>query len=154
LVYKWFTARLGASILILAGVGILVWTAFRSPQPTPSEMALLALLASTFNIWGGAQFASIGKADAKHARSAVRRLYTLGESLNLASETLQTAMLTDEVQRVGECTQVLLSQVGSAQAHLLDAIGDWNDVHPEALREVLRGQILAQKAQEGATPHD
>jgi cobalamin biosynthesis protein CobD/CbiB len=58
-IVQWIGARVGASMLVAAGVGILVWTAYRSPQPSPSEMALLALFASAFNVWGGAQFAKI-----------------------------------------------------------------------------------------------
>jgi len=143
--YGWVTARLGATMLVVAGVGILVWTAYRTPQPTPGELALLALLASMFNIWGGAQFASIGKADAKHARSAVRRLYTLGRSLDVASGDLRASLSTEDHQTVVECARVLVSQVDAAQAHLIDAIGDWDDVHREALREVRRAQALAEQ---------
>ena len=153
-VYRWITARLGATMLIVAGVGILVWTAFRSPQPTPGEMALLALFASFFNIWGGAQFASIGKADAKHARSAVRRLYTVGRSLHAASGDLRTSLSSDDHQTVVECARVLLSQVDSAEAHLFDAIGDWDDVHREALREVLQAQAAVEREQQGEAGRD
>jgi hypothetical protein len=117
-------------------------------------LALLALFASFFNIWGGAQFARIGKADPKHARSAVRRLYTLGGSLIVASDDLKEAVAAGDDQKVVQCAYVLVSQVEAAQAHLLDAIGDWDDVHPEALREVLRGQQLAQQARAGAARHD
>jgi hypothetical protein len=139
---------------MVAGVGILVWTAFRSPQPAPGEMALLALLASAFNIWGGAQFASIGKADAKHARSAVRRLYTVGRSMVVASDDLRVAMASEDQERAAQCVYVLISQVEAAHAHLIDAIGDWDDVHPEALREVLRRQALADRAQGHEAEHD
>jgi hypothetical protein len=154
LIYRWITARLGATLLVVAGVGILVWTALRSPQPTPGEMALLALLASTFNIWGGAQFASIGKADAKHARSAVRRLYTVGRSMVVASDDLRAAMASEDQERAAQCVHVLISQVEAAQAHLIDAIGDWDDVHPEALREVMRRQAMAQRVQAIEAEHD
>jgi hypothetical protein len=152
--YQWVTARLSATMLVVAGIGILVWTAYRSPQPAPGEMALLALLASAFNIWGGAQFASIGKADAKHARSAVRRLYTLGRSLHVASLDLRVSLSSDEQQTVIECARVLLSQVDAAEAHLFDAIGDWDDVHREALREVLRAQAAAEREREGGAGRD
>jgi hypothetical protein len=46
----------------------------------------------------------------------------------------------------------VLSQVDAAQAHLVDAIGDWDDIHSEALREVRRAQALAE--QEGASDRD
>jgi hypothetical protein len=37
---------------------------------------------------------------------------------------------------------------------LLDAIGDWEDVHSEALREVLMSQRITEQAQEGVTGRD
>lgn len=113
-------------------------------------MALLALLASAFNTWGGAQFAKIGKADPNHARSAVRRLYTLGQALSVATDSVRDSVQGDEADRLAETAQVLVSQVDSAQLHLLDAIGDWSDVHPEALREVLRDHRLAREVGEGS----
>ncbi len=81
--FQWLRARAGAITLVLAGIGILVWTAYRSPQPSPNEMAMLALLAAVFNVWGGAEFAKIGRADPKHARSAVRRINNIGRNLQL-----------------------------------------------------------------------
>lgn len=137
--YQWLTARAGATMLVAAGVGILVWTAFRSPQPNPSEMALLALFASAFNVWGGAQFAKIGKADPKHARSAVRRLLSIGQALNLAAASLQEAISQQDEPRIAVDAPILVSQAEAVQLQLFDAIGDWDDVHPEALREVLQG---------------
>ena len=154
LIYRWVTARLGATMLIVAGVGILVWTAFRSPQPTPGEIALLDVFASFFNIWGGAQFASIGKADPRHARSAVRRLYTVGTSLTAASDHLEAAIERGDEQQVLERALVMLSQVESARRQLIDAMDDWEDVHSEALREVRRTQARVESAREGAAWRD
>lgn len=137
--FRWIGARVGATMLVVAGVSILVWTAYRSPQPSPSEMALLALFASAFNVWGGAQFAKIGKADPKHARSAVRRLLSIGQTLNLAGGSLQEAISQQDDFRIAVDARILVRQVDAAQLQLFDAIGDWDDVHPEALREVLHG---------------
>src|SRR3954470_11095749 len=99
-VFRWAAARARATMLMLAGVGILVWTAYRTPQPTPGEMALLALFASLFNIWGGADFASIGRADPKYARSAVRRLYSIGANLAGATIALQESIALEEQERI------------------------------------------------------
>ena len=139
-VHEWASPRLIPTILILLGLAIAVWGAYLTPQPPPGQLAFLQLLASAFNILGAVQFARIGKADPKHARSAVRRLYTVGVSLTVASEGLKSALETQDRQKTAECVQVILSQVEAAQRHLIDAVTDWEDVHPQALREVRRAQ--------------
>lgn len=152
--FQWIGARVRPTALVAAGVGILAWSAFSSPLPNPSQTARLNLLAAVFNVWGGAEFARIGRADSKHARSAVRRLFSVGASLGTANDTLREAVADGEPERVLSESRVMISQVESVQRHLFDAIGDWDDVHTEALSDVLRGQQMASDTRLRSQGHD
>jgi len=107
-----------------------------------------------FDVLGGIGFARIGKADPSHARSAVRRLYTVGVSLVVASDSLKEALESADQRQAIQRGYVLVSQIETAHEHLLNAIQDWEDVHPEALSEVRRGRRMAEEVREGITRND
>jgi len=52
----------------------------------------LVLLTALFNILGGNAFGRIGRADPKHARSAVRRLVSIGLALGAAQTEIEAAL--------------------------------------------------------------
>jgi SHS2 domain-containing protein len=57
----------------------------------------------------------------------------------VAAASLQAAISEKDDLRIAVEARILVSQVDAAQLQLFDAISDWDDVHPEALREVRDG---------------
>jgi hypothetical protein len=100
-------------------------------QPKADEYAVLVFASAALSAAGGAGFARIGRADPRHARSAVRRLITAGRTVRLARQTLEADR--DDMLHIRSATDLL----ATVEAQLRDGIRDWNDVHSEALREVV-----------------
>jgi len=72
-----------------------VWALIARSQavpPTVGESIFLVLLTALFNILGGNAFGRIGRADPKHARSAVRRLVSIGLALGAAQTEIEAAL--------------------------------------------------------------
>lgn len=130
--WRWLAPRIAPSLFVIGGISLLVWTGVRATSvkqpPSEPEAAALVLLSSVFQITGGTLFGRIGRTDANHARSEVRRLITIGRSLGQSRNLLQSGDSNDlSVDR----------QLAGVSLQLEDAIRGWNDVHKEALDEVM-----------------
>lgn len=143
--WRWLRPRLLPSVLLIVGVGLALFVAYRSQQPVPptaTEVAFLALSSSLLSIFAGSTFARIGRADPTLARSAVRRLLNVGRGMGSSISDLQTAVESEEGislvhESIGRLTALL--------PEVLDATQDWKEVHPEAVREVLAEADLLRK---------
>lgn len=134
--FRWLRPRVLPAVLVVVGIGILTWLGIPRKTPlTRSEAAVLVLASSALNVAGGAVFGRIGRADPRHARSAVRRLLSLGQVLARAQERLRDSQ--GETSGSAAPSQIVEAELEDSLAQIKDAINDWNDVHTEALREVV-----------------
>jgi len=121
---------------------MLIWIVFRAADqtgtvPSAAEYGIVVFFSSVLNILGGAGFTRIGHANPSHARSAVRRLITIGQNINQARAILgEQSVIGDGSDHLGAAAAILQA----TEPHLENAISDWNEVHPEALSEVLAGR--------------
>jgi hypothetical protein len=145
--------RVNGTVLVLLGIAAVVWTGVRSSGKTPpssSELAVLLALGAVLQVAGGASFGRVGRVDPQKALSAVRRLVSTG----LAVRDLRAGLAGAQAGATA-ATQRTLGQVDAALAvisrQLEDAVRDWNDVHPEALKEVL-DPPLAPGSKKGRRP--
>lgn len=139
-IWLWLRPRIGAGLIIAGGVVATVWLAIRAQdteeQLGGSEAAYLALISSVLNVGGATLLARLGRADPSHARSAVRRLLDIIRMVQSAGQDLDKASRN---ANVGNVVGVVAAQraIVSIQVQLGTAVKDWNDVHPEALREIV-----------------
>jgi hypothetical protein len=139
---RWLRPRILPSFLIAGGVAVAAFIAYRSGAEEPvtrAESASLVVAASALNVAGAALFARIGRADPKHARSAVRRLLTVGRMLGETQVRIEDET-SQERGTSKEFIEAVHTELEYSKRHLRDAIDDWNDIHREALREVLAEQ--------------
>jgi len=118
---RWLRPRLVPALLILSGVGIAALIAYRSGQdepPSAAESAFLVLASSALSIAGAAMFARIGRADPRHARSAVRRLISIGRDAGLATQQLELAIEADDIRALRNAAVTVNAQLVSMQLHL------------------------------------
>jgi len=118
-----------------------VYLAVRSTQPTAqtaAEAGLVAFVATVANILGSVAFARVGTVTPQHARSSVRRLLTLARSLATQYTRMTTVIADGNDRSTAIQARIMTAEVESALLTLRDAINDWNEVHGEALAEVLR----------------
>jgi hypothetical protein len=133
-------ARLAGAILATLGVGVGVWAAYHTGGNKPlsgGEAAALVLVAATLNIAGGIAFGRVGRAQPQHARSAVRQLLALGRTLRRATERLQQCLASDDDTEIRIAAEVVSESISSCEIQVRNAISDWNEVHRDALREVV-----------------
>jgi hypothetical protein len=138
---RWLQPRILPGLLLAIGLGIAVFLGYRSQQKTPptaSEAAFLILATFLLNVAAAGLFSRIGKAEPKHARSAVRRLISIGRAVVLAREALSDGVTSGNAQELRNKVWFAEGLLEPAEQDLLDAIEDWNDIHREALREVRR----------------
>lgn len=130
-----------AATLIGLSIVITVYLAARGSSqrpPSPAEAAALTILAGAFQILGAASISKQGRADPGHARSAVRRLLGIGIKAQKAELLAQSAYEKGNasIRREG------LGQVSVALSYIQEetaaAIEDWNHIHADALRDLLR----------------
>lgn len=98
----------------------------------------MAFVATVANILGSVAFARIGSVTPQHARSSVRRLLTLARSLATQYTRMNTALAAGNDRTTVTQARIMTAEVETALLTLRDAINDWNEVHGEALTEVLR----------------
>lgn len=137
--WKWLRPRAIPGLLLIGGVALAVVVAYRSQQevpPTRTEAAFLVLSSSALNFAAGIGFSRIGRADPTLARSAVRRLLNIGNGIGACLRDL--AEVTGKPESDGNTSaQVSVGRLEQIAPDVVAAIQDWNEVHPEALREVL-----------------
>lgn len=139
--WRWVRPRAPWTLTIGAGVAVTIFLAVRSADQTPpsaAENAALVAIAAGLNIVGASGLSRIGRADPRHARSAVRRLISVGSTLATAQERLARARRGEDDLRAAVTTAE--AELVSIRPHLMDSVRDWNDVHNEALREVAQGE--------------
>ncbi len=139
--WPWLGRRWLALVLTGASVLAVVYLALRSTQPTPqtaAEAGLVAFVATVANILGSVAFARIGSVTPQHARSSVRRLLTLARSLATQYTRMTTVLADGNDRSAATQARIMTAEVETALLTLRDAINDWNEVHGEALAEVLR----------------
>jgi hypothetical protein len=119
-------------------IGYLAFRASSKSPPSAAEATYLTLFATITNLLAVGAWARVGRADPAHARSAVRRLFSIGQALTRTSQALERAIASGTPARVNQQAQVTLEEVSMAIFLVSDSIADWNEVHSEALREVLR----------------
>ena len=86
---RWARPRAPWAVTIAAGVAVTVFLAVRSTgksPPSDAENAALIAIAAGLNIIGASGLTRIGRADPRHARSAVRRLISVGTTVATAQE--------------------------------------------------------------------
>jgi hypothetical protein len=149
--WAWWRPRVIPLTLFVVGVGLAVFTAYRAQQPAPltaAEAAFLTLASSFISIAAGATFARIGRADPTLARSAVRRLLNIGQAINDCTEQLGDKTHGGDAASIREAAISCEARMGMLRREVSAAVQDWNEVHPEALVEVLasvesvRGQVV------------
>ena len=137
--WKWLRPRAVPGLLLLGGVALAIVVAYRSQQkvpPTATEAAFLVLSSSALNFAAGIGFSRIGRADPTLARSAVRRLMNIGKGIGACLRDLSEVSGGPESDG-NTSVQVSVGRLEQMAPDVVDAIQDWNEVHPEALREVL-----------------
>ena len=130
--------RINGTLILAAGIGVLVWAGIQSSSTKPStpELAVLLAASGVLPIWAGVTFGKTGRVDADKAKSAVRRLSTIFTSVSLLRSEVRAAIgadiedLSTVVLRTDRALTDLALQLG-------DAIEDWTDVHAEALQNVV-----------------
>ncbi len=139
--WAWIQRRLVGLILIATSILAVGYLAWRTTQPTPAsagEAGIFTLIAGATNILGAFAFSRIGAVSPQHARSSVRRLRTLANILATRYDTMNTTLASGKDRTTIIQAQIMTAEVGAAVLGLTDAINDWNEVHAEALAEVLR----------------
>lgn len=132
--------RVDGSVIVLLGIAILVWSgvlAASKPAPSRPELTVLLAASAVLQIWGGATFGKTGRVDPEKAKSAVRRLYTLGTTTRDLRIELESSILSNDPDRHRDSVIRADEAIRSLGFHLTDAISDWTDIHAEALQETI-----------------
>lgn len=119
----------------------MVYLAYQSVQPKPqtvTDAVVFAVLAALANVFAAFAFASVGAVTPTHARSAVARLLRIARTLTTRYTKMTEELETGTDRAVAVEARVMTAEVLTAILTLNDAITDWNEVHGEALTEVLR----------------
>jgi hypothetical protein len=131
-------------LLALAGLAVAAWAALRGADtgepPTATETVALVVLAAVLQISGGAFFARRGRVEPEVARSAVRRIFSAGLAVQQLREECVVAEEANDVASYRRAVVRTSSTLAFVTRQLEDAISDWNDVHLDALAEVLEQQ--------------
>jgi hypothetical protein len=137
----WAARRWVGLALTAIGLSLVGYLAYASAQPsrqTPTDAAFVAILAALANILAAFAFASVGTVTATHARSAVARLLRIARTLTTRYTKMTEVLQIGSEREVAIEARVMNAEVLTAILTLRDAINDWNEVHGEALTEVLR----------------
>lgn len=124
-----------------------VLLAWRGPesQPTPSEVALFALLAAGFQMCAAWAFNRMGRVDLTHAGSSLRRLVGLA---NRAERATNNAGIAREkglpVATVRDSMNQLSVELSVLQEGFVEVANDWTD----SLLELLADQTKKTPKQE------
>ena len=133
--------RLAGGFLALVNLAAVLYLAYRSTQPTkpPSteQVVAITLIALLGNLASGYAFSRIGHVNADYARASVRRLVTIARELTARHEAMGVAIRGGPDRAILIEARVIHASVEGAIHGLTDAMEDWNEVHREALREVL-----------------
>lgn len=142
--WQWLQPRLtflGSSLVSLIVLTVFAYNSTRQ-QLSPPETTAFALLTALLGIFATGSAARTGRVDPDKARSAVRRLLTLGRAQGDNLMRLQLALGTENAHLIEREARTVAEGLRIGGYEIKDAIADWQDVHPEALREVLEREGL------------
>ena len=132
--------RIDGALILVAAIAVTVWigviSSSKTSPPSASELTVLLFVAAALQVWAGATFGRIGHVDPDKAKSAVRRLISIGIGIGelrshlVGSESEPLQQLRVLNARIEQGLTILTREVE-------DAVSDWNDVHAEALQNVL-----------------
>lgn len=139
--YRSQRPRIVGTLSVVIGLGLTTYIGVvgtSTTPPTGDELAAVLFLAAIFQILGGASFGRVGYVNEQKAKSAVRSLVVIGNQIAGLSSDLRLGLA------LGDETLRSRAEVAAAQLQLIgvlveNSVQDWNDVHPEALIEVLAG---------------
>jgi len=123
------------------GVAVAVWLGVLSSSvehpPSTSDIVILLAGSTTLQIVAGITFGRVGHVDVEKAKSAVRRLVSIGKSSAELREQMISALikgspdlLHDAVVRGDEGLKLITQNIA-------DSVEDWIDVHSSALTKLL-----------------
>jgi tRNA U34 5-carboxymethylaminomethyl modifying enzyme MnmG/GidA len=152
--YREQKPRIDGTVLVLAGVVVLVWVGVRSASSKAplSGMDLVVVLAAAtvLQIAGGATFGHVGRVNPEKAKSAVRRLLTVGFSTRHLRTALQGSLHSTDVDELRATLIRMDEGLRFISWQITDSVADWNDVHSEALRDVIDSQRLEDTVIQGS----
>lgn len=130
-----------AALVLAVGVGFAVFTGLRAAQTedpaSGGELGLYLLITSALQVAGGIILGRVGRVEATHARSAVRRLGSVGQTVSALQVHVDEAHNAGDAPSVRRALIHVETGLESMSGHLYDAVRDWQDVHPEAVRDVV-----------------
>lgn len=133
--------RISGVLISAVGIAVVSWygviSTSMSAPPSTAETVVLITAASALQIWAGVTFGRVGHVDAEKAKSAVRRLITIGRtSAELRAEfeyAVGSGLVADFRNAAVRGDEGLRSLTRTIE----DSISDWTDIHSEALSEVI-----------------
>ncbi len=138
--YRRQRSRVDGVVILAIGIGVLVWAGLLSSSthpPSTAELGVLLTAAAVLQVWAGATFGRTGHVDPEKAKSAVRRLVTLGLTTQSLQVELESAVTSEDPSQQRECVIRADEALSAFGFHLTDAIADWTDIHAEALAETI-----------------
>jgi hypothetical protein len=138
--WKSFRPKIPGIVLSLLAVGIVAYSAIRSTQPSPptlAEAVVLQVSAAVAGLSGGIVFGRIGRADPRHARSAVRRLVTIGRNVGLIEMRIQASLASSDKNQISSNNRAAAEVVSAVKLQIYDSILDWKDVHESAVDDLV-----------------
>lgn len=127
------------TLLLIAGIGVMVFMAAQSSMTTPPsalESTLLVVLSSCLQIASVAVFNGNGRADPSLARSAVRRLIELtaraGQARIAAEQAYELSSPADAKKAMG----LISVQLSYIEEGIAGGAKDWAEFHPDAIRKL------------------
>jgi hypothetical protein len=101
------------------------------------ELAVLLIVASALQVVGGVTFGRVGRVHPDTARSAVRRLLDIGFETRDMRQLVERAEKDGDARAAKGALAVFDSALAAMARHVGSALADWEDIHAEALRDVL-----------------
>lgn len=112
---------------------VLAWRG-AADEPTRSEIALFALLASFLQLSAAWVFSRIGRVDLTHAGSSLRRLIGLADRAERATESAESARAKGiPAAQVRDVMNQLSVELSVLQEGCVDAANDWTAALPELI---------------------
>lgn len=135
--------RVDGILVGAVGMGLLVWAGVLSattthPPPTP-ELAVLLLGAAAFQVAGGVTFGKVGHVDREKAKSALRRLVRVGNTVRDLRILIIEALEADTQRRLHDIAIRTDQGLDAVRGGVIDALADWSDIRPDALAQELPG---------------
>ena len=129
-------------VLIVVSIGLMVFFGVTATERKLTDVeAIVFQILSLFSALIGSYI--FGRQTSKeliketiqpHARSAFRRLISLYKSISRVAAIIESSDYGDDANKVAIINAIVTEQIATAD----DALGDWQDVVPEAVEELLK----------------